>query len=214
MKIGVLGSGNVGQSLANGFLKLGHEVKVGTRDKEKLKDWLNKAGKGASIGSFYETAEFGEIIIIATLWQGTENAIKMAGKNNLSGKIIIDVTNPLKSEKAGEAPTLAIGYPQSAGALIQKWIPNAKVVKAFNMAPAHYMANPKLQEGSPDMFIAGNDLEAKNKVKEIANSLGWTDVHDLGNIEHSYLTEALAMTWIRYGFINNNWQHSWKLLKK
>ena len=99
MKIGVLGSGDVGQSLANGFLKLGHEVRIGTRDKEKLKDWLNKAGKGASIENFLETAAFGDIIIIATKWAGTENAIKMAGKNNFSGKIVIDVTNPLKIEK-------------------------------------------------------------------------------------------------------------------
>lgn len=214
MKIGVLGSGIVGQTLASGFLKLGNEVLVGTRDTEKLKEWQAKAGKGASIGSFGEAAGFGEVIILATQWQGTENALKMANKKNFSDKIVIDVTNPLKVENEGEPPQLAVAYPQSAGSLVQKWIPDAKVVKAFNMVPAHYMTNPKLQEGTPDLFIAGNDIEAKNKVKEIAGAFGWKDIHDLGKIEQAYLVEAIAMTWIRHGFLNNNWMHAWKMLKK
>ncbi len=214
MKIGVLGSGNVGKTLAAGFLKLGYDVKIGTRDKEKLIEWAGKEGKGVSIGSFSETADFGEIIVIATAWNGTENAIKMANKHNFSGKIVIDVTNPLKIEKEGEAPTLAVAYPQSAGALIQKWLSDAKVVKAFNMTPAHYMTNPKLQDGEPSLFIVGNDADAKNKVRELISAFGWKDIHDLGDIEQAYLLEAIAMTWIRHGFLNNHWNHAWKLLKK
>ncbi len=214
MKIGVLGSGIVGQTLANGLLKLGHDVCVGTRNAEKLKEWLEKAGRGASTGSFAEAASFGDIDVIATLWLGTENAIKMAGKKNLSGKIVIDVTNPLKFEKEGSPPSFAVAYPNSAGSLIQRWLPDAKVVKAFNMIPAHYMTNPKLQEGEPDLFIAGNDMNAKNKVKDIAMGFGWKDIHDLGDIEQAYLIESLAMIMIRYGVINNHWMHAWKLFKK
>ncbi len=214
MKIGILGSGHVGQALANGLLKLGHEVLVGTRDRSKLTDWASKAGKGASVGNFSEAAGFGDIVFIATLWTGTENAIKMAGKHNFSGKIVVDVTNPLKVDKAGEPPNFAVAYPNSAGSLVQRWLPDAKVVKAFNMTPAHYMTNPKLQDGEIDLFIAGNDSNAKNKVKEIAAAFGWKDVHDLGGIEQAYLVEAVAMTWIRYAFLNNHWMHGWKLLKK
>ncbi len=214
MKIGVLGSGVVGQTLASGLLKLGHEVCIGTRDSGKLKEWLGKAGNNASTGSFAEAASFGEIAIIATSWMGTENAIKMAGKKNFSGKIVIDVTNPLKFEKEGNPPSFAVAYPNSAGSLIQRWLPDAKVVKAFNIVLAHYMTNPKLQEGAPDLFIAGNDENAKNKVKEIAVAFGWKDVHDLGDIQQAYLVESLAMIMIRYGILNNHWMHSWKLLKK
>ena len=214
MKIGILGSGNVGKALAAGFLKIGNEVKIGTRDQDKLKEWSGKEGKGVSIGSFSEAAGFGEIAVIATSWTGTEHAIKMANKNNFSGKIVIDVTNPLKVEKEGQPPVLAVAYPQSAGALIQKWLSDAKVVKAFNMTPAHYMTNPRLQEGEPSLFIAGNDIDAKNKVREIISAFGWKDVHDMGDIEQAYLLEAIAMTWIRHGFLNNHWNHAWKMLKK
>src|SRR3989338_4437189 len=162
-KIGILGSGAVGQSLGNGFLKLGYEVKIGTRDPSKLKDWLKNAGKKASVGSFNEAASYGNIIVLCTKWTGTENAINLAGKENFKDKIAIDVTNPLLFEEEGKAPKLALAYPKSAGVIVQKLLPKAKVVKAFNIVTAAYMCNPKLKEGIPDMFIAGND-EAKKIV--------------------------------------------------
>ena len=211
-KIGIIGSGTVGQQLGLGFLKSGYEVKIGTRDPEKLKDWLKKAGNSASVGSLKETASFGEIIIICTMWAGTENAINLADKENFKNKIVIDVTNPLVFEE-NEAPKLALSYPNSAGATIQKWLPNSKVVKAFNIVTASYMTNPKLEEGKPDMFIAGNDKEAKKIVSGIISKFGWT-VHDLGDINQAYLLEALAMIWITYGFLNNHFTHSFKLLNK
>lgn len=212
-KVGIIGSGLVGQQLSMGFLKLDYEVKIGTRDPEKLKDWVNKAGKNASVGSFKEAAKFGDLIVLCTLWVGVENAINLAGKENFVNKIVIDVTNPLIFEKEGEPPKLALGYPDSAGATIQKWLPNSKVVKAFNIVTANYMTNPNLKDGKPDMFIAGNDANAKKIVSEIASKFGWP-VTDLGKIEQAYLLEAIAMTWIRYGFLNNHWTHAFKLLKK
>ena len=211
-KIGILGSGAVGQSLGNGFLKLGYEVKIGTRDPSKLKDWLKNAGKKASVGSFNEPASYGNIIVLCTKWTGTENAINLAGKENFKDKIAIDVTNPLLFEEEGKAPKLALAYPKSAGVIVQKLLPKAKVVKAFNIVTAAYMCNPKLKEGIPDMFIAGND-EAKKIVTEIASKWGWA-VTDLGDIRQSYLLEALAMIWITYGFLNNHWTHAFKLLKE
>ena len=212
-KIGILGSGVVGRALAEGFLKFGYEVKVGTRDESKLSDWLGMAGENSSVGSFSDAAEFGEMIIICCKGDAAEDVINLAGKENFSGKVVIDVTNPLRSEKEGEAPKLFVSYPDSLGAQIQEIIPDARVVKAFNIVTSAYMCNPKLKEGTPDMFIAGNNSEAKEEVSKILKNFGW-NVNDLGGIENSSLLEALAMIWIIYGFRNNHWTHAFKLLKK
>ncbi|MBI2232827.1 MAG: NAD(P)-binding domain-containing protein [Candidatus Aenigmarchaeota archaeon] len=214
MKIGVLGTGEVGQTLGEGFAKLGHRVMIGSRDpsKKEVQEWLAKTK--AEAGSFAGAAAFGELIVLATRWEkgATENAIKLAGKENFTGKIVIDVTNPL--DFSAGAPKLDVAYPDSAGARVQKWLPQAKVVKAFNIITASYMTNPHLAEGKPDLFIAGNDGAAKKTVKEIAMKFGWENVHDMGSIEQSYLLEALAMLWVRYGFLNDHWTHGFKLLKK
>lgn len=214
MKIGVLGTGVVGLTLGEGLIRLGYQVTIGSRDpsKKEVQEWVEKTSGSAS--SFSQTAAFGDVIILATHWEkgATENAINLAGKENFAHKIVIDVTNPL--DFSAGAPMLEIGYPDSAGARVQKWLPQAKVVKAFNMIGAHYMTNPHLAEGKPDLFIAGNDNQAKNFVKELAHKWGWENVHDMGDIEQSYLLEALAMLWIRYGFLNDHWTHGFKLLKK
>ncbi len=215
MKIGIIGSGAVAKQLGFGFLKSGHDVKLGTRHPAKLADWLKKAGEKASVGSFEDAAKFGKMVVIATTWAdgATRDAINMAGRRNLAGKVVMDVTNPLASNGKDKPPRLALGYPDSAGATIQSWLPNSKVVKAFNIVTAYYMANPKLKQGTPDMFIAGNDLGAKKMIIDMAVKWGW-DIHDIGGIEQSYLLEALAMLWIRYGFINKTWKHAFKLLKE
>lgn len=211
-KIGIIGSGIVGQTLASGFLKSGYEIKVGTRDKSKLNEWVKKAGNKASVGSFQEAAKFADLIVFCVKGTAYEEAINMAGKNNFDNKIVIDVTNPLLFEEKGVK--LAVGYPNSFGANIQKLLPKSKVVKAFNTIPAHFMCNPKLEEGIPDLFIAGNDKNAKKEVIKIAKSWGWASVIDAGNIEQAYLLEALAMLLIDYGIKNNYWMLAWKLLKK
>ena len=214
-KVGILGSGTVGQKLGAGFRKSGYEVMIGTRNPDKLGDYLKGEGQGVRVGSFADTAAFGEILALATKWDGgaTESAIQQAEKRNFSGKVLIDVTNPLVFEAPNQPPKLAMGFPGSAGALIQSWLPEAKVVKAFNIVSSHYMANPNLQEGKPDMFVAGNDEKARQQVMGIASDWGWT-VASLGGIDQAYLLEALAMLWIRYGALNNHWTHAFKLLKK
>jgi|SRR3989344_200209 len=209
-KIGILGSGSVGKAIADGFLKLGNNVMIGTRDKNKLTDWLKNAGKNAYTGSFAETAKFGELLMLCCKGEAVEDVINLAGKDNFSGKIVIDVTNPLLFEEKG--PKLSIGYPDSLGAQIQKMLPKGRIVKAFNTVTATYMCNPKIKDESLILFVAGNDAVAKKKVNEIAANWGWV-VEDIGDIEQSYLLEAFAMLWIRYGFLNNKWTHAFKLLK-
>jgi predicted dinucleotide-binding enzyme len=213
MKVGILGSGTVGKQIGLGFLNSDNKVKLGTRDNNKLNDWLQSAGPNASVGSFKEAASFGDIIVIATLWGGTENAIKLAGIDNFKNKIVIDITNPLDFSN-GVPPKFTATYDNSAGEQIQRWLPESMVVKAFNSVSAAIMINPKLEEGNPDLLIAGNNQGAKKKVIEIAQSFGWQNVIDMGDIKHSFWLEAFAMLWIEFGFKYNHWTHAFKLLYK
>jgi len=212
MKIGIIGSGIEGQQLGLGFIKLRHEVKIGTRDVSKLNEWKKTAGEKGSAGSFEDAAKFGEVIVLATAWVDTENAISMAGKENFKDKILIDVTNPLDFSM-GTPPRLASSLGNSAGEQVQKWLPDAKVVKAFNIVNAYVMCNPKLEEGTPDLFIAG-DNEAKKFVASLAEKWGWASVIDLGDISQAYWLETLTMLWINFAFKNNQWSHAFKLLRK
>jgi 8-hydroxy-5-deazaflavin:NADPH oxidoreductase len=214
MKIGVLGSGPVGQVLASGFISLGHEVKLGTRDpkSEKVKEWVKKNGNKASAGSFEETAKFAELAVLSTLWTGTENALKLAVPDNLSGKIVIDTTNPLLFEQ-NAPPRLALGHTDSGGEQVQRWLPGSKVVKAFNMVGNAHMVHPQFPGGPPDMFIAGNDADAKAKVTEILKAFGW-NVTDIGEMEGARELEPLCILWVKYAMIYGGWNHAIKMLTK
>ena len=214
MKIGVIGTGNVGYALADGFIKYGHEVMLGSRDisQEKVQNWMQDHGTSASVGSPREATQFGEIVILATPWSGTKNAIDLAGPENFHGKIVIDPTNPLDFS-GGTPPKLSVGKDDSAGENIQRWLPEAMVVKAFNIVGSAHMVDPDFECGPPDMFICGNDKESKIKVEAILKEFGW-DSTDLGNIEYARFLEPLAMVWIVYGFNTNSWNHAFKLLKK
>src|SRR3989338_10471647 len=136
MKIGILGSGSVAQTLGTALINLGHEVKLGTRSPEKLNDWMSKNNE-APVGSFADAAKFGEVIFMCTLGIGTENAINMAGKNNFKNKIVVDVTNPLDFSET--PPKMSVQYPESLCMKIHKMIPEAKIAKAFNIVAAHVM---------------------------------------------------------------------------
>ena len=211
MKVGILGSGDVGLKLASSFLELGHSVKIGTRSPIKVESWVAAHGTKAYAGSFSEAAKFGEIIIIATLWNGTASAIEMADAKNFAGKLVIDVTNPLDFSKG--IPELAVGHTDSAGEIIQRLLPEAKVVKAFNIVGNPHMFRPDFSGGPPTMFICGNDEQAKKTVTEILSAFGW-EAADIGGIEGSRLLEPLAMLWIVYYFKSNNGNHAFKLLRK
>ena len=219
MKIGILGSGEVGRRLGEGFIKLGHAVKIGTRNpnKDEVVRWISghhKLGGEASAGTFKDAAIFGEMIVIATSWDGTGPAIKMAAPENFSRKIVIDVTNPLDFSK-GVPPKLSLGFSDSAGETIQRQIPEAMVVKAFNIVGNPHFVNPDFPKGGPpSMFIAGDNLEAKKVVTDnILTKFGWETI-DIGGIEGSRLLEPLAFLWISYYFRTGNGDHAFKLLRK
>ncbi|HEX7032334.1 MAG TPA: NADPH-dependent F420 reductase [Nitrososphaera sp.] len=212
MKVGILGSGDVGLRLAEGFVATGHTVKVGSRNPDKIAQWATKKEGKASVGSFSDAASFGEIIVIATLWEGTPSAIEMAGKKNFSGKVVVDVTNPLDFSK-GVPPRPALGNNDSGGETVQRLLPDAKVVKAFNIVGNAHMFKPDFPGGPPTMFICGNDEGAKKTVEGILDSFGWENV-DIGGIEGARLLEPLAMLWIMHYFKTGSRNHAFKLLKK
>lgn len=214
MKIGIIGTGNVGFALADGFLKYGHQVMMGSRDmaQDKLQNWKKEKGTEASVGSPLDTAKFGEIIVLATPWAGTINAIDLAGEENFNGKIVIDPTNPLDFS-GGTPPKLAVGKDDSAGETIQRRIPESMVVKAWNIVGSAHMVDPDFEGGPPDMFFCGNDKASKIKIAAILKEFGWNGI-DMGNIEYARFLEPLAMVWIVYGFNTGSWNHVFKLLRK
>jgi hypothetical protein len=204
----------VGQDLGLGFIGLGHEVRMGSRNpvKEEIKAWLAKAGKKASAGTFAEAAAFAELVVLATQWTGTENAIHLAGPGNLAGKVVIDVTNPL-AFKPNALPGLAVGGSDSASEQVQRWLPKAKVVKAFNSVNHAHMFKPSFPGGPPDMFICGDDAAARETVAGICREFGW-GVVDMGKLEAARLLEPLALIFIRNAIQTGNWNCAFKLLKK
>ncbi|UOG39634.1 NAD(P)-binding domain-containing protein [Leptospira noguchii] len=212
-KIGILGSGIVGQTLANGFLKYGAEVKIGTRDFEKLKDWLAKAGVGASIGSFSEAANFGEIIVLCSKGSVASEVLTLAGINFLNGKTIIDTTNPI-SEIPPQNGVLNFftSYNESLMESLQKQAPKANFVKCFSSVGSSLMVNPQFKGGRPSMFICGNENSSKKQVKEILDTFGW-DSEDMGTVEAARAIEPLCILWCIPGFLSQSWTHAFKLLK-
>jgi predicted dinucleotide-binding enzyme len=211
VRVGILGSGDVGRALATGFISVGHDVKIGTRDASKLDGWLGEAGPRASAGSFEEAARFGDILVLATLGSGTESAIRMAGLGNFDGKVVIDTTNPLDFSK-GMPPSLYVGHTDSLGEQVQRLIPAARVVKAFNTVGNALMVNPQLPGGPPDMFIAGDDDDAKKIVSQICAHWGW-GVIDLGGIEMSRLLEPMCLVWVVSAARTGSWVQAFRMLR-
>jgi 8-hydroxy-5-deazaflavin:NADPH oxidoreductase len=214
MKIGILGTGSVGQALAGGFASLGHEVKVGTREpaSDKAKALAATLGPRAGVTTFADAATFAELAVLATSWSGTESAIKLAGPGHLYGKVVIDATNPL-IVAPGAAPVLALGHTDSGGEQVQRWLPAARVVKAFNMVGAAHMVHPSFPGGPPDLFICGNDPAAKATVTKLLEAFGWP-AFDIGGIEGARLLEPLCILWVIYGVRTNAWNHAFKMLRK
>ena len=211
MKVGILGSGDVGKSLGKGFVKHGHDVMIGSRDTSKLDAWAKEVGAKGSVGSFAEAAKFGELVIFATSGNAAESVVGLAGKDAFDGKIVIDTMNPLKFEP-NKMPTLSITGEDSLGEHVQRLLPKAKVVKAFNIVGNQYMIDPNLPGGPPDMFIGGNDEGAKKTVAGLLKDFGW-NVSDLGGIEESRYLEAMCIVWVHHGIKSRSWNHAFKLLR-
>jgi hypothetical protein len=212
----------VGQALGAGFVALGHDVMMGSRDPktEKVAAWVARAnaqkgvaaGGRASAGLFAEAAAHAEAAVLATLWAGTESAIRLAWPKNLAGKVVIDATNPLDFSQ-GMPPRLALGLTDSGGEQVQRWLPDALVVKAFNTVGNAHMVKPKFPGGPPDMFLCGNDAAAKETVARFCAAFGWTTI-DIGGIEGARLLEPMCILWVTHGLRTNSWNHAFKLLRK
>ena len=213
MRVGVLGTGQVGKALARGFASRGHEVKIGSRDADKAQAAAEEVGGGVTGGSFADAAASCELAVLATLWSGTQSALEMAGPGNLAGKIVIDATNPLVFREDGP-PELALGHTDSGGEQVQRWLPDARVVKAFNIVGNPYMVDPEFPDGVPDMFIAGDDADAKATVTEILESFGWPGSIDLGGIDGARYLEPMCIAWVRYGAARGAWDHAFKMLRR
>jgi predicted dinucleotide-binding enzyme len=198
MKIGVLGTGLVGNTIATKLVALGHAVKMGARSatNEKASAWAKSAGGRASAGTFADAAAFGEIVFNCTNGAGTINALDAAGDANLRGKILIDVSNPLDFSR-GMPPTLLIANTDSLGEQVQRTHPDARVVKALNTMNCNVMVNPGLIDEGHDVFISGNDPEAKARVTELLRTFGWKNVVDAGDISAARGQEMMLIMWAR-----------------
>ena len=214
MKIGILGTGDVGQALGRGFVSLGHEVKMGSRDvgNEKSRAWAAKIGERASAGTFADAAAFADLAVLATLWSGTENVLRLAGAKNLAGKVVIDATNPLVFTP-NAPPSLALGHNDSGGEQVQRWLPGARVVKVFNSVGHAHMVDPQFPGGPPTMFLCGDDGAARAAADGVCQAFGWETV-DIGGIEGARLLEPLCILWVNYGASTGTWDHAFKLLRK
>lgn len=211
MKVGILGSGDVGKMLAAGFLKHGHSVMVGTRTPDKLAEWIKKNPQ-ATIGGSGDTTKFAEVIILAVKGVAARDALIAAGVSNLAGKIVIDTCNPI-----AEAPPVngVLKYftdiNESLMERLQREFSGARFVKAFNSVGAASMVNPQFKGGSPTMFICGNDDAAKKTVTGFLGQFGW-ETADMGKAEAARAIEPLCMLWCIPGFTRNEWSHAFKLL--
>ncbi|MBV8663188.1 MAG: NAD(P)-binding domain-containing protein [Hyphomicrobiales bacterium] len=212
MKIGIIGSGVVAQTLGAGFLKHGHEVALGTRDMAKLADWRSK-NPGGRVMNFPQVAAFGDVIVLAVAGAAALDALKLVGAQALKGKTVIDATNPV----GGGPPVNGVlsfftSMTDSLMERLQKAYPGANFVKAFNSVGAGQMVDPQFAAGKPTMFICGADQAAKRTTTRLLVEFGW-DVEDMGPVEAARAIEPLCMLWCIPGVARNDWSpHAFKML--
>ena len=204
MRIGVLGSGMVAQGLSARLAELGHNVVIGTRDADKLRGWQS-SNQRVLIGSFAETAAHGEMVFNATNGAASLAALNMAGEENLTDKILIDVSNPLDFTD-GFPPSLSVFGKDSLAEQIQRAFPMAKVVKTLNTVTARVMTHPlEVANGDHHAFISANEVEAKAQVTDLLKSFGWIHIFDLGDLSTARGTEAYVLLWVRlFGALNTS----------
>ena len=211
-KIAILGSGQVGDALAKGFLSFGYPVMRASREPAKLEKWKQEAQGEASIGTLAEAAAWGEVIVLAVKGTAAEATIEQLGAANLAGKLILDATNPIADAPPDNGVLRYFtNANESLMERLQKKAPQAKFVKAFNSVGAMFMVNPPFKP-TPTMFICGNDAGAKQQVTQILEKFGW-EAADMGAVEVARPIEALCQLWCAPGFAKNDWAHAFKYLK-
>lgn len=211
-QIGVLGSGDVGQALGQGFARHGWDVKLGTRSPEKLQQWVDQTEGTVSADSFAEAAAHGDVVVLAVLGAAAEDVLDLAGRETFSDKVVLDATNPLDFS-GGMPPHLLFGGTDSLGERIQAQLPDASVVKCFNTVSNAQMVGPKFEEGVPPMLICGDDVEAKEWTQSMLVELGWPDTLDVGDITSARYLEALVPLWVRAGAALDTWMHAFKVVQ-
>lgn len=214
MKIGILGTGPVGQTLGTKLLALGHEVRLGSRmaGNGRALSWVQKAAPGASEGTFADAAEFGELLILAVAGEGAVAAVQQPDAACLAGKVLLDVTNPLEMPP-GQPPRLFVGGQDSLAEQVQRAAPQAFVVKALNSVGAAQMVDPAGTGTTPDVFLAGNDPAARQRVRELLQALGWQRITTFNSLEAARFLEPLALLWISYGEVNGSSNHVLQLVR-
>lgn len=212
MKIAILGSGQVGRALGAGLARHGHEVVMGSRDPrgEAVRGWVAEVGERARAAPYAEAASACDLACVVTSWSGTENALSLAGAAHLAGKVVVDVTNPLGFGESG--PFLVVGGADSAGEQVQRWLPDAHVVKAWNTVNANQMVDPTTPGGPADMLFCGNDAAAKQTVADLLSDCGWVPL-DMGGIDSARYIEAVAILWIKYAIAHGTTDHAFTLLR-
>jgi predicted dinucleotide-binding enzyme len=196
MKIGIIGSGNVGGTLGSRWAQAGHQIVFSSRspDSDAMKALIGEAGPNARAATARDAAAASDVILVATPWPSTREAL--TGLGDLSGKILIDATNPLLPDLSG----LAVGTTTSAGEQVAQWAPGAKVVKAFNTVGSNIMANASFGDHPVVLFYCGDDAGAKQTVHELARELGF-DPHDAGPLTQARLLEPFALLWISLALV-------------
>lgn len=199
MNIAVLGTGSVGTTLAGKLVALGHTVKMGSREagNEKASAWVESAGRNASSGTFADAARFGEIVFNATAGAGAVEAVRAAGRENLKGKIVIDVSNPLDFSRGMPPRLFTAADGDSLAERIQAELPDSKVVKTLNTINASVMVDPARVHGESDVFLCGNDSAAKQRVASLLGDFGWKNVVDLGGLASARGMEAYVLFWLQ-----------------
>jgi len=212
-RVGVIGSGVVGEVLAGGFLRHGYETMRGSREPAKLADWTRRAGARASVGTMAQAAAFGELVVLAVKGAAAEAALALCGAANLAGKTVIDTTNPI-TEAPPENGVLRFftALDESLMERLQRRDPAARFVKAFSCVGNALMVNPDFGGPLPTMFICGNDAAAKRETQEVLAKFGW-EWEDMGGVEAARAIEPLCILWCIPGFLRNQWTHAFKLLR-
>lgn len=205
-KVGILGSGMVGQTLAEGFKKLGFEVGIGSREGKTIEGWDGKVGK------FEEIAKDSELIVLCVKGSAAEDVVRKVA-SFIKGKTIIDTTNPIEGAPEDNVIKLFTSQNESLMERLTKIAPEANFVKAFNSTGAGTMVNPDYKGVTPSMFICGNNEQSKKEVSQILKDFGW-EAEDMGKAAAARPIESLCVLWCIPGFIENSWTHTFKLLKK
>jgi predicted dinucleotide-binding enzyme len=212
MKIGIIGSGDVARALGAGFLKHGHDVVLGTREPARLAAWLGENPRGR-VDSFTGAAKYAELAVLAVKGTAAADAVRAAGAAALTGKVVIDATNPI-ADAPPEHGVLKFftTHDESLLERLQREFAGVRFVKAFNSVGSTCMVNPQFKGGPPTMFICGNDPAAKGIVTRILDQFGW-ETADMGPAVAARAIEPLCMLWCIPGFVSNDWVHAFKLLK-